>query len=140
MTMNRISVEEFNTIVKDELPWAFELGVQATAIGQGTATLMIPYDAKMLRPGGTMSGPTMMMLADACMYAVILSEIGIVKLAVTTNLNINFLMKPEPRNLIAKGSMLKCGKRLAVMAVDLHSEGSDDLVAHATGTYSIPPR
>ncbi|MDP4797044.1 MAG: PaaI family thioesterase [Rhodospirillales bacterium] len=138
--MNRISVEEFNTIVKDELPWAFELGVQATAIGQGTATLMIPYDAKMLRPGGTMSGPTMMMLADACMYAVILSEIGIVKLAVTTNLNINFLMKPEPRNLIAKGSMLKCGKRLAVMAVDLHSEGSDDLVAHATGTYSIPPR
>ncbi len=140
MTMTRISVEEFNTIVKDELPWAFELGVQATAIGQGTATLMIPYDAKMLRPGGTMSGPTMMMLADACMYAVILSEIGIVKLAVTTNLNINFLMKPEPRNLIAKGSMLKCGKRLAVMAVDLHSEGSDDLVAHATGTYSIPPR
>lgn len=140
MTMTRISVEEFNNIVKDELPWAFELGVKATAIGQGTATLMIPYDAKMLRPGGTMSGPTMMMLADACMYAVILSEIGIVKLAVTTNLNINFLMKPEPRNLIAKGSMLKCGKRLAVMAVDLHSEGSDDLVAHATGTYSIPPR
>jgi uncharacterized protein (TIGR00369 family) len=94
----------------------------------------------MLRPGGTMSGPTMMMLADACMYAVVLSEIGIVKLAVTTNLNINFLKKPEPHNLIAKGSMLKCGKRLAVMAVDLYAEGSDDLIAHATGTYSIPPR
>ncbi len=140
MTMPRISVEEFNAIVKEELPWAYDLGVQATDIGPGTATLMIPYDVKMLRPGGTMSGPTMMMLADACMYAVILSEIGIVKLAVTTNLNINFLMKPEPRNLIAKGSMLKCGKRLAVMAVDLFAEGSDDLIAHATGTYSIPPR
>lgn len=138
--MPEITVEAFNVIVEEELPWAFELGVQATEIGAGVATLMIPYDAKMLRPGGTMSGPTMMMLADACMYAVVLSEIGIVKLAVTTNLNINFLKKPEPRNLIAKGSMLKCGKRLAVMAVDLYAEGSDDLIAHATGTYSIPPR
>lgn len=138
--MPEITVEAFNAIVEEELPWAFELGVQATEIGDGVATLMIPYDAKMLRPGGTMSGPTMMMLADACMYAVVLSEIGIVKLAVTTNLNINFLKKPEPRNLIAKGSMLKCGKRLAVMAVDLYAEGSDDLIAHATGTYSIPPR
>lgn len=140
VAMPEITVEAFNMIVEEELPWAFELGVQATEIGAGVATLMIPYDAKMLRPGGTMSGPTMMMLADACMYAVVLSEIGIVKLAVTTNLNINFLKKPEPRNLIAKGSMLKCGKRLAVMAVDLYAEGSDDLIAHATGTYSIPPR
>jgi uncharacterized protein (TIGR00369 family) len=140
IAMPEITVEAFNVIVEEELPWAFELGVQATEIGAGVATLMIPYDAKMLRPGGTMSGPTMMMLADACMYAVVLSEIGIVKLAVTTNLNINFLKKPEPHNLIAKGSMLKCGKRLAVMAVDLYAEGSDDLIAHATGTYSIPPR
>ena len=140
IAMPEITVEAFNVIVEEEMPWAFELGVQATEIGAGVATLMIPYDAKMLRPGGTMSGPTMMMLADACMYAVVLSEIGIVKLAVTTNLNINFLKKPEPHNLIAKGSMLKCGKRLAVMAVDLYAEGSDDLIAHATGTYSIPPR
>ncbi len=138
--MPEITVETFNEIVEQELPWAHELGVKATQIGDGTATLMIPYDEKMLRPGGTMSGPTMMMLADACMYAVVLSQIGIVKLAVTTNLNINFLRKPEPRNLIAKGSMLKLGKRLAVMAVDVYSEGSDDLVAHTTGTYSIPPR
>jgi uncharacterized protein (TIGR00369 family) len=138
--MPEITVKTFNEIVEEELPWAHELGVQATEIGVGEATLMIPYDEKMLRPGGTMSGPTMMMLADACMYAVVLSEIGIVKLAVTTNLNINFLRKPEPRNLIAKGSMLKLGKRLAVMAVDVYSEGSDDLVAHTTGTYSIPPK
>lgn len=138
--MPKITVAAFNDIVEEELPWAHELGVAATDIGDGTATLMIPYDVKMLRPGGTMSGPTMMMLADACMYAVVLSEIGIVKLAVTTNLNINFLRKPEPRDLFAKGSMLKLGKRLAVMAVDVFSDGSDDIVAHVTGTYSIPPR
>lgn len=138
--MPEITVPEFNAIIEEDLPWAHELGVAATEIGEGTATLMVPYDPKMLRPGGTMSGPTMMMLADACMYGVALSLIGPVKLAVTTNLNINFLRKPEPKDLIAVGSMLKLGKRLAVMAVDLHSEGSDDLVAHATGTYSIPPR
>ncbi|MDA0998231.1 MAG: PaaI family thioesterase [Proteobacteria bacterium] len=138
--MPQITVEAFNRIVEDELPWAHELGVAATRIEPGRATLSIPFDEKMLRPGGTMSGPTMMMLADACMYAVLLSEIGQVKLAVTTNLNINFLMKPGPVDLIAEGSILKLGKRLAVMAVDLHSKGSLDLVAHATGTYSIPPR
>ena len=137
--MPKITVAAFNQIIEDELPWAFELGVAATAIGDGTASLIVPYDAKMLRPGGTMSGPTMMMLADACMYAVVLSEIGAVKLTVTTNLNINFLRKPEPRDLVAQGTMLKRGKRLAVMAVDLFSVDSDDLVAHATGTYSIPP-
>ncbi len=137
--MPEITVAAFNQIIEDELPWAFELGVAAIDIGDGSASLIVPYDSKMLRPGGTMSGPTMMMLADACMYAVVLSEIGLVKLTVTTNLNINFLRKPEPRDLIAKGSMLKRGKRLAVMAVDLFSADSDDLVAHATGTYSIPP-
>ncbi len=138
--MPAVTVEEFNRIIMEELVWAHDMGVQAIEIGDQKTTLMVPYDEKMLRPGGTLSGPTMMMLADACMYAVLLSEIGIVKLAVTTNLNIDFLHKPEPENLYAKGRMLKCGKRLAVMAVDLYSEGSDKLVAHSTGTYSIPPR
>jgi len=137
--MPQISVDDFNIIIEEELPWAHEVGVKATDIGEGTATLMVPYDPKMLRPGGTMSGPTMMMLADACMYAAVLAAIGPVKLAVTTNLNINFLRRPEPRDLIAVGGILKLGKRLAVMSVDLHSAGSDDLVAHSTGTYSIPP-
>ena len=138
--MSAVSVKAFNQIIKDELTWAYEMGVHAVEMGQGTATLMVPFDEKMLRPGGTLSGPTMMMLADACMFAVLLTEIGVVKLAVTTNLNIDFLNKPEAKNLYAKGRILKCGKRLAVMAVDLYSEGADKLVAHSTGTYSIPPR
>ena len=79
----------------------------------------------------------MMMLADACMYAVVLSQIGEVKLAVTTNLNINFLRKPANSDLIARGSMIKLGKRLAVIEVSIYSD--TDIVAHATGTYSIPP-
>lgn len=79
----------------------------------------------------------MMMLADACMYAVVLSMIGKVELAVTTSFNINFLRKPSESDLVAKGEIIKLGKRLAVMQVSIFSQ--TDIVAHATGTYSIPP-
>lgn len=137
--MTKVSVDEFNTIIEAELPWAQDYGIEASDMGDARAVLRIPYDDKMLRPGGTISGPTMMTLADATMYAVILSAIGPVKLAVTTNFNIDFLRRPKPADLLAEGRMLKLGKRLAVMAVDIRSDGAADLVAHATGTYSIPP-
>ena len=82
----------------------------------------------------------MMALADAAMYAAVLSCLGPVKLAVTTSFNANFLHRPEPRDLIAEATILKLGKRLAVIEVSMHSDGFDDPVAHMTGTYSIPPR
>lgn len=138
--MPAISIDEFNALIGEELPWASELNMRATEIGEGTATLVVPFADKMLRPGGTILGPMQMFLADACMYAVLLSKIGPVKLAVTTNLNTNFLRKPAQADLIAKGEIIKLGKRLAIMSVDVMSAGSDDLVAHVTGTYSIPPR
>ena len=93
-----------------------------------------------LRPGGTVSGPTMMALTDFAMYVAILASIGPVPLAVTTNLNINFLRKPAQRDLIAQAKLIKLGKRLAVGDVTIYSDGEDELVAHATATYSIPPR
>ena len=135
----KISIEEFNAIVRDELPWAYAMGMHADSIGEGTATLRLPYEASMLRPGGTMSGPMMMALADACMYACALSRIGVVKLAVTTNFSINFLFRASPADLLAEGRVLKLGKRLVVMEVTVHSDGHAEPVAHATGTYSIPP-
>ncbi|WP_028880497.1 PaaI family thioesterase [Terasakiella pusilla] len=137
--MAKISKEDFDHIIKTELPWAEEIGMKTDRIGDGSAVLRLPFNDVMLRPGGTVSGPTMMALADACMYAVILSAIGQVKLAVTTNLNINFMHRPAPGDLMAEGRILKLGKRLAVMEVTLHSDGHDEPVAHATGTYSIPP-
>ena len=91
-----------------------------------------------LRPGGTVSGPTMMALADAAMYVAILGNIGKVALAVTTNLNINFYRKPAPGKLRAEARILKMGARLAVGDVLLYSEGVDQSVAHVTITYSIP--
>jgi uncharacterized protein (TIGR00369 family) len=122
-----------------ERPWAKEMGINADDIGKGTATLRLPFAESMLRPGGTVSGPTMMALADTTMYAVVLGVIGIVKLAVTTSFNVNFLHRPSPADLMAEGRLLKLGKRLAVVEVTLHSDGHDEPVAHATGTYSIPP-
>ncbi len=137
--MAKISVEDFDHIIETELPWAQEIGMKTDQIEDGCATLRLPFNEGMLRPGGTISGPTMMALADACMYAVILSAIGQVKLAVTTNFNINFMHRPAPGDLMAEGKIMKLGKRLAVMDVTLHSDGHDEPVAHATGTYSIPP-
>lgn len=135
----KITVDEFRALMADEMAWAVEVGMTIEQIGAGTAKMRLPFDQKMLRPGGTMSGPTMMALADATMYAVVLSAIGIVKLAVTTSFNVNFLYRPSPADLIAEGRLLKLGKRLAVIEVTLHSDGHSEPVAHATGTYSIPP-
>ncbi|WP_135077031.1 PaaI family thioesterase [Terasakiella sp. SH-1] len=138
--MAKITKTDFDHIIATELPWAKDIAMTTDVIGDGEATLRLPFNDNMLRPGGTVSGPTMMALADACMYAVVLSAIGKVKLAVTTNFNINFMHRPAPGDLMAEGRILKLGKRLCVMEVTLHSDGHDEPVAHATGTYSIPPR
>jgi len=137
--MPKINIADFNHLLETEMPWALEAGLSLDRLGAGEAVMRLPFDEGMLRPGGTVSGPTMMMLADANMYAVVLSAIGIVKLAVTTSFNINFLHRPRPAALIAEGRALKIGRRLAVIEVSIHSEGHDKPVAHATGTYSIPP-
>ena len=136
--MSHITIEEFNQIITEELPWASDTGMTLETISEGEAVMRLPYDARSLRPGGSISGPHMMMLADACMYAVVLSLIGKVKLAVTTSFNINFLRKPTESDLIAEGKIIKIGKRLAIMEVRILTSSGNKLVAHATGTYSIP--
>lgn len=114
---------------------------QVRAVGHRAATLVHPVDAADLRPGGTVSGPTLMALADMALYVALLGEIGIVPLAVTTSLTINFLRKPAAdRNVVAECKLIKLGKLLAVGEVTLYSEGSSDAVAHVVGTYAIPPR
>ncbi|MTI17342.1 PaaI family thioesterase [Rhodobacteraceae bacterium RKSG542] len=105
----------------------------------GVARVRLEAGDDHLRPGGTVSGPSLMTLADFAAYAVILSSIGPQALAVTTNLNINFLRKAEAGNIIATCRILKKGKRLVVVDCEIANDGSDDIIAHATATYSIPP-
>ena len=107
-------------------------------VWHGGCRLRLPYSDKSLRPGGTVSGPIMMALADFTMYVAVLSANGWVPLAVTTNLTINFLKRPAAQDLIAEARLIKLGKRLAVGEVGIRSDGMDELVAHVTSTYSIP--
>ena len=94
-----------------------------------------------MRPGGTVSGPVLMSIADVALYVAILGKIGIVSLTVTTSLTINFLRKPSAEaRIIAECTLLKVGRTLIVGEVSLYSEGSSDLVAHVVGTYSVPPK
>ncbi|MBW6507721.1 MAG: PaaI family thioesterase [Rhodobacteraceae bacterium] len=94
-----------------------------------------------LRPGGTVSGPSIFALADVAVYLAILSRIGPVALAVTTSANLDFLRKPAAGvDLIAETRLLKLGRSLAVADALIYSEGLPDPVARAAMTYSIPPR
>jgi acyl-coenzyme A thioesterase PaaI-like protein len=109
-------------------------------VGDGGATVAYEVGADDLRPGGTVSGPVMMMVADVALYIAILGEIGIVPLAVTTSLTVNFLRKPPAAGrILGVCKLMKVGRTLAVGEVSLYSEGASEPVAHVVGTYSIPP-
>lgn len=109
------------------------------AVGDRAATVKHQVGIHELRPGGTVSGPVLMTVADAALYVAILGEIGIVPLAVTTNLSINFMRKPSAdRAIVGICNLMKVGKSLAVGEVSLYSEGIEAPVAHVVGTYSIP--
>ena len=104
-----------------------------------TARLRLKAAPRDLRPGGTVSGASMMALADLAIYAALLGEIGLVPLAVTTSLTMNFLRKPPLADVLAEARLLKVGKSLAFGEILIRSEGESKLVAHCTSTYSIPP-
>lgn len=142
MTSPRITIEQFQTLAATQLPFLDFLDTELVELEIDQVLFTAHCDDKTLRPGGTVSGPVMMGLADVAFYALVLANIGMVDLAVTTNLNINFLHKPGPGNLHCRARLLKLGKRLAVCEASIFSDGDDEArpAAHVTGTYSIPPR
>jgi uncharacterized protein (TIGR00369 family) len=135
-----LTQSELERFLRNEFPQAFKAGsgLSIEEIWHGGAQIRQAYREDFIRPGGTISGPTMMALADFAMYVAVLSSIGPVPLAVTTNLSINFLRKPGAADLLAEAKLMKLGKRLAVGEVAIWSAGGVELVAHATSTYSIP--
>jgi uncharacterized protein (TIGR00369 family) len=137
-----MTVAELERFLAAEFPQAFNAGSGITieAAWHGGCRVRQAYSPQFIRPGGTISGPTMMALADFAMYVAVLAAIGPVPLAVTINLNVNFLRRPANRDLIAECRLMKVGKRLAVGDVAIRSDGEDEPVAHVTSTYSIPPR
>lgn len=130
--------QEIIDFLKKDFP---QFESQVEDVGDKFAIIRHPVTEDHLRPGGTVSGPTLFSIADAGLYVAILGTIGIIPLAVTTNITINFLNKPSPeRDIIAHCKLIKVGKRLIVGEVGLYSEGIEDPVAHVVGTYSVPPQ
>jgi uncharacterized protein (TIGR00369 family) len=133
---------QIQTFLEREFP-QLDTGGKCLAIhdlGPGRLTMRLDPDERHLRPGNTISGPSMVMLADVAAYAVILAHIGEVALAVTTSININFLTRPSLGPMLCTCSILKLGKRLAVIDCRITQIGATEPVAQATITYSIPPK
>ena len=135
-----MNAEEIGALLLKEFPQAFypDCGLFIERVEYANIRVRRAFRDHHLRPGGTISGPTMMELADFAMYVAVFSAIGAQPLAVTTNLSINFLRKPAQADLLADAKLLKVGKRLAVGEVTIFSVGQDEPVAHVTATYSIP--
>jgi uncharacterized protein (TIGR00369 family) len=134
-----MSVEELEEFYSLHFPHDEHRSFSIERVEDKFAQVRLSYHDRHLRPGGTISGASLMTLADMAMYMAVLGMIGPVALAVTTNLNINFLRKPAQADVIGECKILKLGKRLAVGEVTMYSEGEAEPVAHATLTYSIPP-
>ncbi len=137
--MSVLSLDDVRSLLRREFP-QIEGHFAVEEVGPLSARLRLIYHDRHLRPGGTISGPAMFSLADVALYAAILANVGEVVAAVTTNLNINFMRRPAPADLIGEARLMKLGKRLAVGEVSIASAPSGELAAHAVGTYAIPPR
>ncbi len=133
---------EVTVLVETHFPQVHEgngrITIERTDLAR--TVVRMAHDPRIIRPGGTVSGPTMFKLADFGVYVAILGRLGEAGLqAVTTNMTINYLSRPRPADLIADIQLLKLGRRLAVAEARLSTEGSAEIVAHATATYAIPP-
>ncbi len=134
-----LTAEQVQHLIRTGVPMAEDIDLRIERLTVDRALARVPFQPRLVRPGGTLSGPTLMALADAAMYAVVLGALGRVEMAVTSNLNINFLARPAPVDLLAEARILRLSKRQAVCEVALHSAGNEDvLVAHVTGTYALP--
>ena len=135
----KMTIEELRTFLDEVFPQVKD-EFEIEDLSETEITVRLKVSDKHLRPGGTVSGPSMFGLADVCFYLITLANVGPKALTVTTNCSIDFMRKPAPNDMIAKARLLKLGKALAVGDVLLFSEGMKKPVAHANLTYSIPPK
>jgi uncharacterized protein (TIGR00369 family) len=134
----KLTAAEFEALAAQGVPYVGQLGCRVLRFEHGRVDMLLPYRPLLVRPGGTVCGPALMALADITLYGVVLSMIGRVELAVTTDLTMHFLRKSGPVDLEGRGRILKLGTRLAIGEVTIVATGGDDPVAHGIGTYAIP--
>jgi uncharacterized protein (TIGR00369 family) len=137
-----VTADELTRLLTAEFPqvWCRESGLSIEKVWSGGCRLRQAFRDQSLRPGATISGATIMALGDYAVYVAVLATIGWEPLAVTTNLNVNFLRKPGRKDLLADCDLIKVGNRLVVGQVTIREQGDDEPIAHLTSTYSVPPR
>ena len=138
MPRPKMTAEAFAALATNGVPFVGRLQISVRRFDHGAVDILLPHRDELLRPGGSICGPAMMALADITLYGVLLSMIGAVELAVTTDMNIHFLRKPRQSDLIARGRSLKLGSTLFVGEVSIEPEDDQRPVAFAIGTYAIP--
>lgn len=135
---SRITAEEFDAAIRFGIPMMNHFSFRMETLEAGYARMRMEFDERHVRPGGTIPGPLLVMVADAALYAMIMSLQGMELLAVTSNLNIQFLRKPAPTAVIGEATVLRHGRRSIVGQVHLYSETESEPIAHVTGSYAIP--
>ncbi|MFZ1427460.1 MAG: PaaI family thioesterase [Geminicoccaceae bacterium] len=133
-----LTAADFMALATAGVPYVGQLGCRVERFDPGAVDVLLPFSDFLLRPGGTICGPAQMALADITLYGVVLSLIGRIELAVTTDLNMRFLAKARPGDLLARGRILRLGRVLAVGEVTIVAMDGGEPVAHATGTYALP--
>lgn len=136
----KLTTAELQALITDGVPLAGQLGCRVLELDYGTATLGLPWRQELLRPGGTIGGPAMMTLADVAIWGAVLSMIGPMPLAVTTDLTFHFLKKPPPGDLLARARTLQLGRRLAIADCTITAADDPRPLTHAVGTYALPER
>lgn len=135
----RMEADALNAFLRRAFPESDPGHMPSVAeVEPGRVLVKLPYQTRQLRPGGVISGPTLMTLADTAAYALVLAHIGEVAMAVTTSLNIHFLRGCQPGDLYAEGTLLKLGRRIATADVLMWTEGRERAAAKATVAYAIP--
>ena len=135
-----LQAKQVQELIRNWIPMAEDIDLRVESISDHSALVRIPFDHKNKRPGGSVSGPVLMAAGDTAMYAAILGALGEVAMAVTSNLNINFMQRPGEVDILAEGKILKLGKRIAYCEVEIYTSESRELVAHVTGSYALPPK
>lgn len=133
-----LTVDEVNALIRGAFPLMDDKGPRVTKVVPGRVTVLRAYDDGMLRPGGVISGPTLMGIADTAAYALVLAHVGNRLMAVTSNLSMNFLRAALPGDINVEAEMLRLGRRNAVCDVRLWTESPDRICAQAIVTYALP--
>lgn len=141
--MSDMTARDFDALVRDGVPMAGALEIRTECFTANEVRVRLPYREALLRPGGTITGPALFALADIALYGLVQARLGRTELAVTTDMTIHFLNRPRPGDVFARAVPLKVGRRLFIGSVRLEAaedaDGAGPILAHAVGTYSLPP-